>query len=48
VTPPEIKGGDTHYKVIEVLDFEPAQEQEHLPLKKRRVAQKRKSRKATE
>jgi hypothetical protein len=34
ITLPEHDGGDPHYKIVEVLDFEAAEEQAWLPLRK--------------
>jgi hypothetical protein len=45
VTPPAIEGGDTHYKIIDVLDFQPAEEQAPLPLRKPHKPRKPKRRK---
>jgi hypothetical protein len=42
VTPPDIEGGDTHYKILEVLDFTQAPQQTALALRKpRKNAKKR-------
>jgi hypothetical protein len=43
VTPPDVDGGDTHYKIIEVLDFSPADQQAALalPKPKRKAAKRR-------
>jgi hypothetical protein len=37
VRPAAIEGGDTHYRIIDVLDFQPAEEQVPLPLRKPRT-----------
>ncbi|MFH0303294.1 hypothetical protein AAFX91_40430, partial [Bradyrhizobium sp. 31Argb] len=38
ITPPETDDGTPHYKITEVLDFSPAQQQMALPLKRRAIA----------
>jgi hypothetical protein len=41
VMPPESADGTPHYKILEVLDFTPAEQQQSLPLKKSRRKTKR-------
>lgn len=41
ITPPEKEEGTPHYKIVEVLDFTPAEEQPSFPLKKPRRKPKR-------
>lgn len=40
VSPPSKDGGETHYKVVEVLEFTPAEQQMQMPLKNRRAGKR--------
>jgi hypothetical protein len=40
VTPPDTDEGASHYKIVEVLDFAPAEQQMALPLKRGKKAAK--------
>jgi hypothetical protein len=42
VTPAATEDGTPHYKILDVLDFTPAEQQISLPLKKRKAPKKRK------
>lgn len=44
VTPPATEDGTPHYRILEVLDFTPAEQQIALPLKRRRAKKSQRSR----